>query len=108
MSLDITKLKYAQKVLKQTELVTICQCPACAEDGHDLTGRNHLIVYPDGRFGCVLNPGDPEHRSRIFALAGKFSHSGMTPAVKKRVSYPPPSSRNKIIHIPLTDGSISK
>ena len=45
-----------------------CQCPACAEEGRDNSG-NHLIVFEDGRFGCVVNPEDSEHRSRIFALA---------------------------------------
>lgn len=42
------------------------QCPACAEDGGDSLG-NHLVVFPDGRFGCVKHQGDEgrEHRSRI-------------------------------------------
>jgi hypothetical protein len=27
-------------------------CPACREQGRDNTG-NHLVIYPDGRFGCA-------------------------------------------------------
>lgn len=47
------------------------QCPACAEEGGDDSG-NHLIVYEDGRFGCVMFQGDEgkEHRRRILELAG--------------------------------------
>src|SRR5262245_23845381 len=50
---------------------TTARCPACAEAGHDQT-RNHLFIQVDGRFGCVVYPGDSpearEHRKRIFAL----------------------------------------
>ena len=49
----------------------IARCPACAEVGMDRAGT-HLMVLPDGRFGCVLNPGKAgeEHRRRIWLLAG--------------------------------------
>lgn len=46
------------------------RCPACAEGGRDRTGE-HLRVTPDGRFGCCVYPKDPEHRRRIFQLAGE-------------------------------------
>ena len=46
------------------------RCPACAEGGGD-TKAEHLVVYPDGRFGCCLHPGDKQHRKRIFALVGR-------------------------------------
>ena len=51
---------------------TIAQCPACAEAGMDDSGE-HLIINPDGSFGCVLNSGGDgkAHRSRIFELAGE-------------------------------------
>ncbi|RYZ69537.1 MAG: hypothetical protein EOP09_07510 [Proteobacteria bacterium] len=65
MSLDITKLR---KVRKQPGK-TIAQCPACAETGNDSKG-DHLIIYPDGKYGCVVTPGDSEHRKRIWLLAG--------------------------------------
>lgn len=47
----------------------ITRCPACAEKGNDNRGE-HLIIFPDGRFGCVSHPGDHEHRKTIFKLAG--------------------------------------
>lgn len=49
----------------------IGRCPACAEDGGDRKGE-HLVIYPDGKFGCVLYPGEDghEHRQRIWDLAG--------------------------------------
>ena len=72
MKIDITKLKNAHRILKDQELVIIAQCPACAEQGDDLHNQDHLIVYADGRFGCVLNPGEDgeEHRKEIFRLVG--------------------------------------
>ena len=47
------------------------RCPACAEAGMDDKGQ-HLVVLPDGRFGCAVNPGPDgqAHRKRIWALAG--------------------------------------
>jgi len=69
MSLDITKLENVR--IRRGK--TTARCPACAEIGHDQT-RNHLIIQADGRFGCVVYPGDsPDaraHRKRIFALCG--------------------------------------
>lgn len=53
---------------------TIARCPACAEEGHDKSGE-HLVIEPDGRFGCVIHEG-PEgalHRRRIYKLARKES-----------------------------------
>lgn len=67
MSINITRL---QHVRQRGETIR-SQCPACAEIGADNTG-NHLIVQPDGRFGCIVHTGANgiEHRKRIFALAG--------------------------------------
>jgi hypothetical protein len=69
MSLDISKLEDVR--IRGGK--TTAGCPACAETGHDQT-RNHLIIQADGRFGCVIYPGDsPDaraHRKRIFALCG--------------------------------------
>jgi hypothetical protein len=69
MSLDISRLENARK---HSGKIT-ARCPACAEAGHDQT-RNHLIIADDGRFGCVVYPGQsPDagaHRKRIFALCG--------------------------------------
>lgn len=68
MSLDIAKL---EKVREEGGK-TIARCPACAERGMDTKGE-HLVIRADGRFGCVVNPGDggKAHRQRIFALVGK-------------------------------------
>jgi hypothetical protein len=69
MSLDISKL---ENVCVRGDK-TIARCPACAEAGHDQKGE-HLFTHADGRFGCVVYPGDSadakEHRKRIFALCG--------------------------------------
>jgi hypothetical protein len=53
----------------------IARCPACAESGHDQKGE-HLYLYADGRFGCVVYPAAEgmAHRQRIFKLAGMEEH----------------------------------
>ena len=87
MSLDLTKLKMVRRLEGG---IVQAQCPACAEGSHDRTG-NHLRVYPDGKFGCCVNPKDSEHRKRIFALVGdrkpgtfgvRLRHSAGTAAVQ--------------------------
>lgn len=45
------------------------QCPACNQAGADSKG-NHMVIYPDGSFGCVANPGDKEHNKAILKLVG--------------------------------------
>jgi hypothetical protein len=47
----------------------VAQCPACAEVGADKTG-NHLVMYPDGKFGCTAHPKDKVHRRWIAELVG--------------------------------------
>ena len=51
------------------------QCPACAQAGADSKG-NHLVLFPDGKFGCVANPNDNEHNKIILRLVGE---RGFTP-----------------------------
>ncbi len=50
----------------------VARCPACAARGQDGKGE-HLVVYPDGRFGCVVHPGDAGwlHRKVIWEAAGE-------------------------------------
>jgi len=67
MSLNIEKL---ENVVRKDDGSIVAQCPACAADGHDQTGRNHLFINPDGKFGCAANAGDKNHRKRIFKLVG--------------------------------------
>jgi len=59
------------KVKRQSNGWITARCPSCAAAGHDRNG-NHLFVMPDGRFGCVVYPGDEgrEHRKQIWAMAG--------------------------------------
>jgi hypothetical protein len=77
MSLDPSKLENARQCGKKI----IARCPACAEDGHDEKGE-HLVIMPDGRFGCVTCPGaaGKQHRQRIYALAGDKTTSRRGPA----------------------------
>ncbi len=63
--IDLIKLENAVAMAGKT----IARCPACAADGHDSTG-NHLVVFEDGRYGCVCHPGDTEHRRKIWMLVG--------------------------------------
>jgi hypothetical protein len=65
MKLDLTKIEgLCPGAEKSTG-----RCPACAENGGDRKGK-HLVIYPDGRFGCGAHQSDEEHRRRIFALVG--------------------------------------
>ena len=85
MSLDFSKLECVKALADRT----IAACPACREQGHDKKG-NHLVIWPDGKFGCVSNPEDGAHRSRIFALAGEKDEKpspARTPA-RRRSSWP--------------------
>jgi len=67
MGLDPSKLEK----IKNKAGYTIARCPACAENGHDRKGE-HLRIESNGRFGCVIFPGESgkEHRKRIFQLTG--------------------------------------
>lgn len=65
----------------------IAKCPACAAVGADNQG-NHLKVYKDGRFCCVVNPGPAGkfHRQEIFRLVGdKTSLPERPPAVRMTI-----------------------
>lgn len=69
---------------------TIGQCPQCAANGADKS-QQHLVVYEDGRFGCVVDSSS-EHSKAIFALIG-FGGSGDSvdpaPPPEPRVEIPP-------------------
>jgi len=67
MSINIEKLKNVK--YKGSRIVA--RCPACAEQGNDNKG-DHLSIDEQGRFSCVMYPGETgaEHRKRIFALVG--------------------------------------
>jgi hypothetical protein len=61
----------------------IGKCPACEELGMDKNGC-HLVVWPDGKFGCVVNPGDGggSHRKRIWELIGEREKKRSEPGRK--------------------------
>jgi hypothetical protein len=67
VSLDLSRLEN----VRQRGSKTTARCPACAESGGDNKGE-HLMIMPDGRFGCVAHPGTAgkEHRQRVFSHAG--------------------------------------
>lgn len=67
--LDLAKLKHVHEHPTK-DGVKLAQCPVCAAADSDKTG-NHLIIYADGRYGCAAHQDDAEHRSEIFALAGR-------------------------------------
>ena len=69
MSLDLQRVKVSRRLGNGTVLA---RCPACAAGGQDRKGE-HLVIYPDGRFGCVLHPGPAgtQHRKQIFEAVGE-------------------------------------
>jgi hypothetical protein len=71
------------KKLKRRGDKIVAQCPACAETGGDRKGV-HLVVYPDGKFGCAAHPNDRDHRRRIALLAGEPTPQGKPWALKLR------------------------
>ncbi len=66
MSLNIKKLS---NVSEKPDGKLTARCPACALDGKDKKG-DHLVVYPDGKFGCVKYEKDATHQKLIHSIAG--------------------------------------
>ena len=92
MSLQIDRL---EKVRTTGGGQIYARCPACAEGGGDTSGQ-HLIIYPDGRFGCCVHPRDKQHRKRIFALVGRKKS---LPVITAR---PPPRTVRQSIRVEMT------
>lgn len=69
MSLDVRKLAVSRRLEDGT---VVGRCPACAAVGQDRSGE-HLVIYPDGRFGCVVHPGAAGwlHRKAIWEAVGE-------------------------------------
>ena len=67
--MDVRKLAVSRRLGDGT---VVARCPACAAGGRDRSGE-HLVVYPDGRFGCVVYPGDAGrmHRRAIWEAVGE-------------------------------------
>jgi hypothetical protein len=54
------------------------QCPACFHlEGRDKAG-NHLKVWKNNAFNCVVYPGDKEHNNAILQLAGTEGDGNVT------------------------------
>ena len=45
------------------------QCPVCALAGSDLKGKNHLVLFSSGAYGCAVD-NSSEHSKAIWRLVG--------------------------------------
>ena len=81
MKLDLSKL---QNVRHLSGGKTTAQCPVCAADGGDAKGE-HLIIYPDGKFGCVVCPKDKAHNKAVLQLVGAHGQGGGGPTCRLTV-----------------------
>ena len=110
MKIDTNKLTRASTRIRNGETVIIARCPACAEDGSDNKGE-HLIVFPDGRFACVVNRAEEEdshdHRQRILELVGIPGTSGFgnRPAYVPKTTMPSATATVRVIQLKKREGS---
>ena len=89
MKIDQSKLT---NVVKQPDGKIVAQCPACAAAGGDTMG-NHLAVFPNEKFSCVVNPKDKGHNKEILKLVGiADDQPPMRPKVKIRPHRVAPST----------------
>ena len=88
MALDIAKLENVK--CKEGGKI-IARCPACSVDGNDSKGE-HLVVYPDGAYACVVNPQDEKHSKKIFKLVGIKRVANPTKPFEVNRYVPPPST----------------
>lgn len=87
MPLDLTKLENPTRLPDGN---IRARCPACAAEGRDNKGE-HLIIFPDGRYGCAAHPGDHKHRQRIYQLVGQ--HARRRDLLGMRISVRPKGNR---------------
>src|SRR5438067_1524515 len=66
MALDRLKL---ENINPHSDGSFTARCPACKGTGGDSKGE-HLIVFKNGKYGCVANAGSTQHRKEIHRLAG--------------------------------------
>lgn len=81
MSLDHERLI---NPVKRPDGSIVAQCPACAKAGLDHLGRNHLIIFPNGGFGCVIHPrvrggSDKPRREHLREIRSLLSKGGKAP-----------------------------
>lgn len=70
MPLNLSKLQNVKVVSDGW----IARCPVCHAGGGDSTG-NHLRIWKDSRWSCIVSPGDKAHNKGIWALAGDGAES---------------------------------
>ncbi len=70
MSIDLTKVIGCKK---QGDKI-VGQCPACALGGNDIHSKNHLVIFPNGKFGCVIDKSS-EHSKTIWKLVGAGNYN---------------------------------
>ncbi len=101
MSLDPAKLVN----LRPNGVTQSAQCPGCAQNGQDLSGKNHLKIFPDGAFGCVVDQS-PAHYKLIWQLAGVESNGeiSLTPPPEPQLRFAPVWSPDCLDRL-LNDGS---
>lgn len=54
-------------------------CPACQTEGKDKAGDN-LTLFTNGKFSCVVHPGDKEHNRKILALRPELGKENALPS----------------------------
>lgn len=79
MELDLKKL---ENVKTKADGKVTARCPACAVDGGDRKGE-HLVIFPDGKYGCAVFVGDKDHNRQIFRLTGQ-GESRLMPIIEIR------------------------
>jgi hypothetical protein len=96
MNLDLARLENVRKRIGKI----VARCPACAEQNHDQKGE-HLVIFPNGSFACVANPGKEghKHRQRIFTLASD-------PVLRKRGACVVWVRRPAGVKLPTTAGTV--
>jgi hypothetical protein len=83
--IDVSKLTNTVK----KDGKTVARCPACAARGGDTKGNN-LVVFDDGKFGCVASPKDKDHNRMILQLVGvQDAKSGIYHVPVRRVQHAP-------------------
>lgn len=71
MPLDLNKLQNVHV----TSDGWVSACPLCRQNGADSKG-NHLRIWKNGAFSCVVAPGDKTHNHGIILLAGDGAVDG--------------------------------
>lgn len=66
MSLDLSKLVGAKRLHGKV----VAQCPICQE-----TSQSHLVIFPDGKYGCVVDRSSDHSRAIWRAIGVDSEHA---------------------------------